>query len=151
MQALLVLLGVLWLAHHNELVHPATVFLGGLRESLSSFSLSSLTSPRLITAGELAAHAAPSSPTSDESPTQEWLALLGHVYDVSSGKQFYGPGGAYSFFTGKDGSRAFVTGQFDEEGLVPDLTGLGSEEHLVSGARTQKRVRRDGRCPCVMF
>lgn len=53
-----------------------------------------------------------------------YLSFLGVVYDVSSGSKHYGPGGAYAFFSGKDATRAFVTGKFDEEGLVDDVTGL---------------------------
>ena len=34
-----------------------------------------------------------------------YLALLGVVYDVSSGRQHYGAGGGYSFFAGRDASR----------------------------------------------
>lgn len=51
------------------------------------------------------------------------LALNGSVYDVSAGKRFYGPGGMYSFFAGRDASRAFVTGCFEED-LVGDLRGV---------------------------
>lgn len=29
-----------------------------------------------------------------------YLALMGKVFDVSSGRDFYGPGGGYSFFSG---------------------------------------------------
>ena len=61
-----------------------------------------------------------------------YIGLLGHVFDVSKGKDHYGPGGGYSFFSAKDGSRAFVTGEFTEEGLTDDLTGLDSESYLVS-------------------
>ena len=52
------------------------------------------------------------------------------VYDVSKGADYYGPGGGYAFFTGRDGSRAFVTGQFDEEGLVDDTKGLANGDYL---------------------
>lgn len=41
-------------------------------------------------------------------------SIVGHVFDVSNGRHFYGPGGGYEFFTFRDGSRAFVTGKFDE-------------------------------------
>ena len=58
------------------------------------------------------------------------LALLGVVYDVSSGAQYYGPGGGYSFFAGRDASRAFVTGNFEPTGLVSDVSGLASADYL---------------------
>jgi len=59
-----------------------------------------------------------------------FLSMLGIVYDVSKGKEYYGPGGGYSFFAGKDASRAFVSGQFDEEGLISDVSGLTSADYL---------------------
>ena len=52
-----------------------------------------------------------------------YIALLGVVYDVSKGAQYYGPGGGYSFFAGRDASRAYVTGKFEEEGLVSNVDG----------------------------
>ena len=61
-----------------------------------------------------------------------YIALLGQVFDVSKGKDHYGPGGGYSFFAAKDGSRAFVTGEFNEEGLTDDVTNLDPESYLVS-------------------
>ena len=73
---------------------------------------------RVFTTAELAQYdGSPGSPGTH-------LAFLGVVYDVSSGSQYYGPGGGYSFFSGRDASRAFVTGQFDEAGLVADTAGL---------------------------
>lgn len=40
-------------------------------------------------------------------------------------------------FTGKDASRAFITGDFSEAGLVDDLSGLGSESfNGVQGKET---------------
>ncbi len=49
---------------------------------------------------------------------------------MSKGSSYYGPGGGYSFFSGKDGSRAFVTGQFDQEGLVENVDGLAAADYL---------------------
>lgn len=60
----------------------------------------------------------------DKSGSKIYLAFLGIVYDVSGGSKHYGPGGAYAFFSGKDATRAFVTGQFDNDGLVDDVNGL---------------------------
>jgi hypothetical protein len=53
------------------------------------------------------------------------------VFDVSSGKEFYGKEGGYSVFAGRDGSRAFITGCFDEQGATHDLRGL-SERQIES-------------------
>jgi len=59
-----------------------------------------------------------------------YVAVLGTVYDVSTGRKHYGPGGSYSFFAAKDASRAFVTGDFTAAGLVDDVSGLTSPQWL---------------------
>lgn len=41
-----------------------------------------------------------------------YIAILGDVFDVTEGRRIYGPGVFYSFFSGKDASRAYVTGCF---------------------------------------
>ncbi|KFM63298.1 Neuferricin, partial [Stegodyphus mimosarum] len=53
-----------------------------------------------------------------------YLAILGEVFDVEKGAQHYRPGGGYSFFTGRDASRAYITGDFTENGLTDDVSGL---------------------------
>ncbi|XP_006007296.1 neuferricin isoform X1 [Latimeria chalumnae] len=60
-----------------------------------------------------------------------YLAVLGQVFDVKKGMRQYGPGGSYSFFAGKDASRAFVTGDFTEMGLVEDVAGLSPSEMVA--------------------
>ncbi|XP_060115371.1 neuferricin isoform X2 [Heteronotia binoei] len=60
-----------------------------------------------------------------------YLAVLGKVFDVQRGHKHYGPGGAYSFFAGKDASRAFATGDFSKTGLVDDIVGLSPSEVLT--------------------
>ncbi|ORX89194.1 cytochrome b5, partial [Basidiobolus meristosporus CBS 931.73] len=52
-----------------------------------------------------------------------YIAIDGEVYDVTPGKEFYGKGGGYGFFSGRDASRAFATGCFKEH-LTYDLRGL---------------------------
>lgn len=84
-----------------------------------------------------------------------YLALMGRVFDVTKGKDFYGPGGGYSFFTGFylsniftyydfcslsinfyslilgiDGTRAFVTGDFTPSGLIDDISELDDGDYL---------------------
>ena len=65
------------------------------------------------------------------------LGLNGSIYDVSANPSMYGPGGSYSFFAGRDASRAFVTGCFDTD-LNGDLRGVEEmfmpvEEDVVPG------------------
>ena len=73
---------------------------------------------RLFTKNELAAH----GPNGPLKPIL--LAVMGQVYDVNRAPEYYGPKGGYKFFAGRDGSRAYVTGEFDEKGLTDDLEGL---------------------------
>ncbi|RKF58464.1 Membrane steroid-binding protein 2 [Golovinomyces cichoracearum] len=76
-----------------------------------------LEGPRLFTDDELKAY----DGTDEHKPIL--LAINGTVYDVTLGRRFYGPGGSYHFFAGKDASRAFVSNCFDVD-LTPDLRGL---------------------------
>lgn len=64
-----------------------------------------------------------------------FLAIRGRVFDVTSGRNFYGPGGPYANFAGRDASRGLAFGSFDEDMLTEDLEGpldtlegLGDEE-----------------------
>ncbi|KAK9478178.1 cytochrome b5-like heme/steroid binding domain-containing protein [Lipomyces japonicus] len=50
---------------------------------------------------------------------QVLMAIKGKVYNVTSGKAFYGPGGPYSNFAGRDASRGLAKGSFDEDMLTP--------------------------------
>jgi hypothetical protein len=62
------------------------------------------------------------------------LAVLGEVFDVSQGARHYAPGRSYAFFTGRDASRAFATGDFSEAGLIDDLDGLPPSEVMWAGS-----------------
>ncbi|KAJ9599854.1 hypothetical protein L9F63_009894 [Diploptera punctata] len=66
-----------------------------------------------------------------------YLAILGKVYDVGNGEKYYGSEGGYHYFTGRDASRAFVTGDFTESGLTDDVTGLAPQELLSLEQWTQ--------------
>lgn len=47
------------------------------------------------------------------------LGINGNVYDVTKGKRFYGPGGPYGLFAGRDASRCFATFSTDPK-IVKD-------------------------------
>jgi membrane-associated progesterone receptor component len=53
-----------------------------------------------------------------------YLALRGTVFDVSSGRRFYGQGGSYNVYAGKEISRALAKSSFEEEDMNDDLTTL---------------------------
>ena len=51
------------------------------------------------------------------------LSIDETIFDVSASPHTYGPGGSYHIFAGRDASRAFVTGCFQED-LTSDLRGV---------------------------
>lgn len=56
------------------------------------------------------------------------VAIRGYVYDVGRGRDFYGPGGPYGMFAGKDCTRALAKVAFDAELFTGDLEGLTVDE-----------------------
>ena len=55
------------------------------------------------------------------------LSIVGHVFDVSAGAHFYGPGKPYNSFTRRDATRAFATGDFESD-LTESIEGLSEKE-----------------------
>ncbi|KAF6255702.1 cytochrome b5-like heme/steroid binding domain-containing protein [Scenedesmus sp. NREL 46B-D3] len=55
------------------------------------------------------------------------LSIRGVVYDITSGKQFYGPDGIYPF-AGKEVARAFALVSTEVSDCSDDLSGLGPVE-----------------------
>ena len=49
--------------------------------------------------------------------------MRGKVYDVTPGRNFYGPGGPYENFAGRDATRGLACQSFDEEMLTKNLDG----------------------------
>lgn len=62
-------------------------------------------------------------PYNGEKNMPVYLAVRGKVFDVTPGKNFYGPGGPYENFAGRDASRGLACGSFDEDMLTKDLKG----------------------------
>lgn len=52
-----------------------------------------------------------------------YLAVKGKVHDVTPGRNFYGPGGPYENFAGRDATRGLACQSFDEDMLTKDLDG----------------------------
>jgi len=75
---------------------------------------------RLVTRAELAEHHAGAKVI--------WLSILGQVFDVTKGARFYATGNGYDGFSGTDGSRAFLSGEFNPKGLVDTIDGLDHKE-----------------------
>lgn len=74
-------------------------------------------------------------PYNGENGMPVYLAVRGRVFDVTPGRNFYGPGGPYENFAGRDASRGLACGSFDEEmltknleGPLDNLSGLGPDE-----------------------
>jgi len=59
------------------------------------------------------------------------LAIKGVVYDVTAGRNFYGPNGMYANFAGRDASRGMAKQSFDTEMLTPVDQPLDKLEDLT--------------------
>uniref|UniRef100_A0A0A9FH22 Cytochrome b5 heme-binding domain-containing protein n=1 Tax=Arundo donax TaxID=35708 RepID=A0A0A9FH22_ARUDO len=56
------------------------------------------------------------------------VAIKGQIYDVTQSRMFYGPGGPYALFAGRDASRALAKMSFEPNDLTSDVSGLGPFE-----------------------
>lgn len=56
------------------------------------------------------------------------MAIKGQIYDVSRSRMFYGPGGPYALFAGRDASRALALMSFDPQDLTGNIEGLNASE-----------------------
>ncbi|KAL4557992.1 hypothetical protein LXL04_036188 [Taraxacum kok-saghyz] len=56
------------------------------------------------------------------------MAIKGKIYDVSRSRMFYGPGGPYALFAGRDASRALALMSFESSDLTGNIEGLSASE-----------------------
>ena len=56
------------------------------------------------------------------------LGIVGHVFDVSEGKDFYSPGRGYAGLIGRDCSRFYATGEFSADGNEESMVDFGPEQ-----------------------
>nr|XP_033795652.1 neudesin isoform X2 [Geotrypetes seraphini] len=57
-----------------------------------------------------------------------YMAVKGVVFDVTSGKEFYGKDAPYNALTGKDSTRGVAKMSLDPADLTQDTTGLTQDE-----------------------
>ena len=80
------------------------------------------TGPLLMTPEELAAF------IGKPKGTPIFLAILGDIFNVTTGRKHYGPRNGYAHFAGRDASAAFATGETEGAGLTDDVSALSDEE-----------------------
>jgi hypothetical protein len=99
---------------------------------------------RVLTSAELQT----ATGETEESPL--YLALLGRVYDVSAGRDYYGLEGPYHIFAGRDAPVPFVTGVFDENEGDKPWTDLPLNQHagLLSWVDFYETESKE-KYPCV--
>lgn len=59
-----------------------------------------------------------------------YLSLLGNIFDVTKGAQHYGRGQTYNIFIGRDASRNFIDGKFNQEDASDHVINLNDKELL---------------------
>lgn len=80
-----------------------------------------LVQPKLLTLAQLRNH------DGSDPALPMYIAIQGTVFDVSTGKAFYGPDGVYPF-AGRECARAFALVSTDVADCVSDVSGLGALE-----------------------
>ncbi|XP_052010176.1 neudesin-like [Xyrauchen texanus] len=102
------------------------VLLSGCSANESTLNLKPASIPvRLFTEEELKRY------DGSEEGQPIYMAIKGVVFDVTTGKEFYGKGAPYNALVGKDSTRAVAKMSLDSADLTHDTTGL-TEKQLKS-------------------
>jgi predicted heme/steroid binding protein len=115
------------------LMNPDLLFPLGRQPGNSGGAVTKPTTMRIFTVEDLSKYSGAGKThdgDDDLSNTPIYLAIVGHVFDVTAGRAYYGDGGGYSFFSGTDGARAFVSGNFSEDGVVDTVDDFDYEQIL---------------------
>lgn len=75
-----------------------------------------------ISTSSLATH------TGEDPSKPIYVAIKGTVFDVSAKREMYGPGGSYSIFAGRDGSKGLGMSSLKAEDAVADYSGLDEKQ-----------------------
>lgn len=62
-----------------------------------------------------------------------FMAVRGRVFDVTTGATFYGPGGPYENFAGRDASRGLAKNSFDLDCITPLDKPIDDLKNLTPG------------------
>ncbi|KAI8979662.1 cytochrome b5-like heme/steroid binding domain-containing protein [Mycotypha africana] len=71
-------------------------------------------------------------PFNGENGARILMGVNGSVYDVTQGRNFYGPGGPYENFAGHDASRGLAKNSFDEEMMADPHGPIDKLEDLTA-------------------
>lgn len=69
-----------------------------------------------------------------------YISILGRVYDVTAGKRFYGPGGKYHIFAGREVTKALATGCLRED-CIGSKTSLKDENEMFDFDLNEKTMQ----------
>nr|CAG8436050.1 8649_t:CDS:2 [Entrophospora candida] len=68
-----------------------------------------------------------------------YVAIKGTIFDVTTKRESYGPGGSYHVFAGKDASKALGMGSLQPEDVIADYSSLDDKQFLKIGSNTSKK------------
>mmetsp|Transcript_54545 Transcript_54545/g.82640 ORF Transcript_54545/g.82640 Transcript_54545/m.82640 type:complete len:188 (-) Transcript_54545:132-695(-) len=68
------------------------------------------------------------SPRTGKDGSDIWLSIMGEVFDVTAGREFYDEGTSYHSFTGNDSSVPYCTGTFTAEEAEKSPTTLSNKD-----------------------